>query len=89
MSLDEIGEMLSGSGESRRWSEIMADRIAVLDAQIARMQGAREFLEHVASKHRQAPDGCPHFEALIWQRTSGAAEPEGELAYGAVRAEPR
>jgi len=63
--------------------------MAILDAQIARMQGAREFLEHVASKHRQAPDGCPHFEALIWQRTVGAAGSEGELTSDPVRAEPR
>jgi hypothetical protein len=27
---------------------------------------APAFLEHVRSKHDNSPEGCPHFEAHIW-----------------------
>jgi len=31
------------------------------------MEAAREFLEHLASHDEVAPDGCAHFEVLIWE----------------------
>jgi DNA-binding transcriptional MerR regulator len=68
MSLDEIGEILAGSSSTRGWAEIVQSRIEALGEQIAHMEAAREFLEHVASKHTDSPDGCPHFEADIWER---------------------
>jgi MerR family transcriptional regulator, copper efflux regulator len=68
MSLDEIGEILVGSGATRGWTQIVEDRIEALQVQIERMETAREFLEHIVSKHDSAPDGCPHFEAHIWER---------------------
>jgi MerR family copper efflux transcriptional regulator len=68
MSLDEIGEILAGSGATRDWAEIVRVRIGVLGEQIARMEAAREFLVHIASKHEASPDGCPHFESHIWER---------------------
>lgn len=68
MSLDEIGEILAGSGATRGWAEIVRSRIDALGEQISRMEAAREFLVHVASKHDSSPDGCPHFEEHIWER---------------------
>jgi MerR family transcriptional regulator, copper efflux regulator len=68
MSLDEIGEILAGAGSTRGWAEIVQSRIDVLGEQIAHMEAAREFLVHVASKHDDSPDGCPHFESQIWER---------------------
>jgi MerR family transcriptional regulator, copper efflux regulator len=68
MSLDEIGEILAGSGATRGWATIVQGRIDALGEQIERMQAAREFLAHVASKHDSSPDGCPHFEGHIWER---------------------
>ena len=49
MSLDEIGEILAGSGATRRWAEIVQSRIGGLGEQIERMEAARAFLVHVAS----------------------------------------
>ena len=68
MSLDEIGEILAGSGATRGWAEIVQSRIGVLGEQIERMEAARAFLIHIASKHDSSPDGCPHFEDHIWER---------------------
>ena len=68
MSLDEIGDILAGSSATRGWTQIVADRIEALGVKIEQMEAAREFLQHVASHHDSAPDGCPHFEAEIWER---------------------
>jgi MerR family transcriptional regulator, copper efflux regulator len=68
MSLDEIGEILAGSGAIRGWAEIVQSRIGVLGEQIERMEAARAFLVHVASYHDASPEGCPHFEDDISQR---------------------
>ena len=77
MSLDEIGDILAGSAATRRWTQIVEGRIEALREQIDRMETARDFLEHVLSKHDTAPDGCPHFEAHIWERHEpGAGRPE-------------
>jgi MerR family copper efflux transcriptional regulator len=68
MTLDEIGEILAGSGSTRDWAEIVDGRIDALGEQITKMEAAREFLVHVASHHGSSPDGCPHFETEIWER---------------------
>jgi MerR family transcriptional regulator, copper efflux regulator len=68
MSLGEIGEILAGSASTRGWAEVVQSRIDVLGEQIIRMEAAREFLAHIASHHDSSPDGCPHFEAQIWER---------------------
>ncbi len=68
MSLEEIGEILEGNATTRNWSQIVQGRIAELGIQIERMETARAFLEHVASKHETSPDGCPHFEAHLWEQ---------------------
>jgi MerR family copper efflux transcriptional regulator len=68
MSLEEIGEILEGTATTRNWSQIVQGRIAELGTQIERMETARAFLEHEASKHDTSPDGCPHFEAHIWDQ---------------------
>jgi MerR family transcriptional regulator, copper efflux regulator len=73
MGLDDIGEILAGPEPSGRWGELMDAHLRTLRSKIERMEAAREFLEHVASHHDEAPDGCPHYETLIWDgySTSG------------------
>ncbi len=68
MSLDDIAEMLAGDDPDRAgtWRELVDGQIGRLREQIARMEAASAFLEHVVSHHDTAPDGCPHYEALIW-----------------------
>lgn len=66
MSLDDIDELVAGPAASRRWRQVLEDRIESLGAQIEKMQGAKAFLEHVLAHHDDAPDGCPYYEALLW-----------------------
>jgi MerR family copper efflux transcriptional regulator len=81
MSLSEIADILAGPEHSQRWNQILADRIEALGAQIDRMAAAREYLEHILLHHHAAPDGCPHYEALIWlPLPGGAAHPHGAAA---------
>jgi hypothetical protein len=73
MSLEQIGDILAGPASTRGWTQVVEEHIATLGTQIARMEAARAFLEHTLVFHRDSsPDGCPHYEALIWQ-TPGAA----------------
>jgi MerR family copper efflux transcriptional regulator len=68
MSLDEIGHVLAGPAATRDWAKVIQGRIAGLQAQIERMETAREFLEHILGHHSDTPpDGCPHYEDLIWE----------------------
>jgi DNA-binding transcriptional MerR regulator len=67
MSLQQIGDILAGPEHSQQWNQVLADRIDALQAQIDRMAAAREFLEHILLHHHAAPDGCPHYEAQLWQ----------------------
>ena len=54
------------------WIADYQERVETLRVQIARMEAARAFLEHTLVFHRDSsPDGCPHYEALIWE-TPGA-----------------
>jgi MerR family transcriptional regulator, copper efflux regulator len=67
MSLDEIADILAGSNANRRWAQVVEDRIEALRVQIERMQTARQFLEHILTFHPDTtPDGCAHYETLIW-----------------------
>jgi MerR family transcriptional regulator, copper efflux regulator len=68
MRLDDIGELLSGPEPSGRWAEVMEEHLRTLRTKIEQMEAAREFLEHVTSHHGEVPDGCPHYETLIWDR---------------------
>jgi DNA-binding transcriptional MerR regulator len=73
MSLEEIGDILAGPEATRGWTQVVEVRVEALRVQIARMEAARAFLEHTLVFHRDSsPDGCPHYEALIWE-TPGAA----------------
>jgi MerR family transcriptional regulator, copper efflux regulator len=72
MGLDAIGKLLAGPDGTDEWSEVLDQQLGVLRQRIERLQAARAFLEHVATHHDTAPDGCPHFEALIW----GVAPPD-------------
>ena len=73
MSLEQIGDILAGPEATRGWTQVVGDRIEALRLQIARMEAARAFLEHTLVFHRDSsPDGCPHYEALIWERPGAA-----------------
>jgi DNA-binding transcriptional MerR regulator len=72
MSLDEIGEILAGPTTGGHWRQVVEDRIEVLRAQVEQMEAARQFLEHILTFHHDStPDGCEHYEALIWERHEG------------------
>lgn len=78
MSLEQIGDILAGPEATRGWTQVVEDHIEALREQITRMQAARAFLEHTLVYHRDSsPDGCPHYEALIWERPRQPATPEG------------
>jgi MerR family transcriptional regulator, copper efflux regulator len=67
MSLDEIADILAGPAATKGWTEVVERRVETLRVQIERMEAARGFLEHTLTFHRDSsPDGCPHYEALIW-----------------------
>ena len=66
MRLDDIGAMLAGADGTDRWQQVIDDQLSRLSERIERLKAAKSFLEHVASFHNHAPDGCPHYEALIW-----------------------
>jgi MerR family transcriptional regulator, copper efflux regulator len=71
MSLEEIGEILAGPAATRGWTQIVQERIEALRVQAEEANVAREHLEHVLSHHRDSPpDGCHHYESLIYQRPS-------------------
>jgi MerR family copper efflux transcriptional regulator len=75
MSLEQIADILAGPEATRGWTQVVEDHIQALREQISRMQAAHAFLEHTLVYHRDSsPDGCPHYEALIWERR---ATPEG------------
>jgi hypothetical protein len=47
----------------------MGDRIEALRDQVGQMEVASQFLEHILTFHHDStPDGCEHYEALIWER---------------------
>jgi DNA-binding transcriptional MerR regulator len=71
MSLDEVADILAGPGSGRRWRQVLEDRVEALRCQIARMETAKGFLEHVIANHDYAPDGCPFYETLIWDGGAG------------------
>jgi MerR family transcriptional regulator, copper efflux regulator len=74
MSLDEIGEILAGPSGSAAWRRVISERIDAITAQIESMQAARDYLGHVLEHHRHSPpDGCEHFERLIWDPAGGTA----------------
>ena len=77
MGLEEIAQLMAGPSANRRWREVLEDRVEALRAQIAKMEEARSFLEHVVAHHENAPDGCPYYEALLW----GTGEVDDHVAY--------
>jgi MerR family transcriptional regulator, copper efflux regulator len=66
MRLQDIGEILAGPDGTDRWRHVIDQQLGLLRQRIERLEAARVFLEHVASHHDSAPDGCPHYETLIW-----------------------
>ena len=77
MSLEAISEMITGPTGTGQWQQLVESQLQSLTARIERMKGAKAFLEHVASHHQDSPDGCPHYETLIWERTTSAASHHG------------
>ena len=53
---------------SSRWRQLVDGQLRALQHRIEQMEAARQFLEHVVSHHDSAPDGCAHYERLIWDR---------------------
>jgi DNA-binding transcriptional MerR regulator len=76
MSLDDIARVLAGRDNSDEWHDVIGRQVQDLTRQIEQMQAAKNFLEHVASHHDSAPDGCHHYEALIWGHEPTSVEPE-------------
>lgn len=74
LSLEDIGEMLAGPADSGRWRQMIDDQLRTLRDRIERMDAAKRFLEHVASHHDAPPNGCPHYESLIWDRYRAAPD---------------
>jgi len=73
MSLDEIREILAGPAAGRQWVQVVRDRIDSLRAQIEHMEATREWLKHVFDHHPDsAPDGCVHFEAMLFGTSARA-----------------
>jgi len=68
MSLGAIAQILDGPDGTDNWHKLIDTQLRTLRERIERLEAARGFLEHVASHHDSAPDGCPHYEALIWGR---------------------
>jgi MerR family transcriptional regulator, copper efflux regulator len=78
LSLSDIGEILAGSDGTPGWRRLIDNQVRRLAERIERMEAAKAFMEHVASHHNEAPDGCPHYEALIWgQQPPSEREPKG------------
>jgi MerR family copper efflux transcriptional regulator len=76
MTLDEIADILAGPAATRDWAQIVQHRIETLRKQAEEMNQAREYLEHVLSHHPDSsPDGCHHFEALIFEAHTTHAPP--------------
>lgn len=66
MSLDEIAAILAGPAGAG-WAHLVTQRIEALRRQQERIETTLHFLEHVVDHHGDcSPDGCPHYEALIW-----------------------
>jgi MerR family transcriptional regulator, copper efflux regulator len=76
MRLDQIADILAGPNATNHWEQLIDQQLRALQERIERMETARSFLEHVASHHHSTPDGCPHYEALIW----GHPPPDGHQA---------
>jgi hypothetical protein len=68
MSLEQFADILAGPETTRGWTQIVEERVNSLRLQMERIAAARAFLEHTLTFHRDSsPDGCPHYEALIWE----------------------
>ncbi|WP_157735003.1 MerR family transcriptional regulator [Pseudofrankia inefficax] len=66
MSLDDIADLLAGRPDPT-WARVIETQIESLQAKADRLRAARALLEHTLEHHRDAPpDGCPHYEQLIW-----------------------
>jgi DNA-binding transcriptional MerR regulator len=87
MSLEQIGEILAGPSASRRWREVLEERVEALASQIERMQEAKVVLQHILVEHSGQPDdsldGCPYYESFIWDRRRAHDHPgHGLPAHG-------
>jgi hypothetical protein len=75
-----------GVAAAAQWVQTVEAQLDILARQIERMQTARALLDHVLHHHQDSsPDGCPHYEALIWQ-SDNTGRPSGRR--GAVDTAP-
>src|SRR5262245_4764602 len=66
MSLDDIADLLA-DGPRTAWTAMIEAQIRSLRIKADRLDAARDLLEHILDHHPDTrPDGCPHYEALIW-----------------------
>ncbi|CAO5151910.1 Transcriptional regulator, MerR family [Frankia sp. AiPs1] len=66
ISLDDIADLLTDRPPPM-WKQTIEAQIQRLQVKADRLLAARELLEHILDHHGDAsPDGCPHYEALIW-----------------------
>ena len=73
LSLDDIAEVLAGPGRNRRWHAILRTRITALEAKIVELRDAADLIEHILDHHPdESPDGCPHYEHLIFDEDPDA-----------------
>jgi MerR family copper efflux transcriptional regulator len=80
MSQDQIGAVLTGATSAAPWVQTVEAQLDILARQIDRMQTARALLDHVLHHHQDSsPDGCPHYEALIWQ-TGNTTKPKTQVS---------
>jgi MerR family transcriptional regulator, copper efflux regulator len=66
MSLDDIRAIVTRVSTAT-WPEIVRARIEALRVRAERLDNARMYLEHLLAHHPNSPpDGCRHFETLIF-----------------------
>jgi DNA-binding transcriptional MerR regulator len=67
LQLEEIAVLMTGtSPDGRRWQDIVDERLTQIDAEIARLQAARDFLSNArrcTSEHPAAE--CPYAQATL------------------------
>jgi MerR family copper efflux transcriptional regulator len=71
MSIEDVGEVVSGRAGGPHWHQTVRARMAALDQQIRRLSRAREYLQHTLTCSHDDPSRCPHFEREVRQHIPG------------------
>jgi MerR family copper efflux transcriptional regulator len=76
MPLDKAAIVSSGDSDNEEWQHAVRDQIARLDEQRARLQSARDYLEHLLTCTSDDPTAdCPHLDDELVRHT-----PRGRFA---------